>query len=142
LDLPTEEPEYSLSMGDEYLSTIPETKSDKIIKSSVKNLIPIPSESEEFSGELMPTSIIDEEIDVFTGTDDLIPPGSENDDYYLEGDIHIFEELLSNDTRPVPENESSNFDHHDDPSFPRPPPEPPDVDIFFEPNSCVLTTNV
>nr|GEW15450.1 hypothetical protein [Tanacetum cinerariifolium] len=33
-------------MGDEHLSTISETKSDKVIKSSVKNLVPIPSESE------------------------------------------------------------------------------------------------
>nr|GEZ79352.1 hypothetical protein [Tanacetum cinerariifolium] len=44
--LPTEEPEYSLSMGDEYLSTIPEMESDKLIKYSVNNLVPIPSESE------------------------------------------------------------------------------------------------
>ncbi|GJZ89903.1 hypothetical protein Tco_0661830 [Tanacetum coccineum] len=48
-DLPTEEPEYSLSMGDEHLSTIPETESDEVIKSSVENLVPIPSESEDFS---------------------------------------------------------------------------------------------
>nr|GFB21123.1 hypothetical protein [Tanacetum cinerariifolium] len=44
--LPTEEPEYSLSMGNEHLSTISETRSDEVIKSSVKNLVPIPSESE------------------------------------------------------------------------------------------------
>nr|GEZ00549.1 hypothetical protein [Tanacetum cinerariifolium] len=31
---------------DEHLSTIPETESDEVIKSSVKNLVPIPSESE------------------------------------------------------------------------------------------------
>ncbi|GKA19522.1 hypothetical protein Tco_0699437 [Tanacetum coccineum] len=36
-------------MGDEHLSTIPETESDKLIKSSVENLVPIPSESEDFS---------------------------------------------------------------------------------------------
>ncbi|GJY44740.1 hypothetical protein Tco_0432953 [Tanacetum coccineum] len=41
-NLPTEEPDNSLSMGDENLSTIPLTKSDK-------NLVPIPSESEDFS---------------------------------------------------------------------------------------------
>ncbi|GJV66125.1 hypothetical protein Tco_1476953 [Tanacetum coccineum] len=45
-DLPIKEPEYSLSMGDEHLSTIPEMESDKLIKSSVENLVPIPSESE------------------------------------------------------------------------------------------------
>ncbi|GKA69169.1 hypothetical protein Tco_0775233 [Tanacetum coccineum] len=44
-DLPTVEPDDSLIMGDEHLSTIPDTKSDKVIKSSVENLVPIPSES-------------------------------------------------------------------------------------------------
>nr|GFA82187.1 hypothetical protein [Tanacetum cinerariifolium] len=230
--LPTEEPEYSLSLGDEHLSIIPEMESGKVIKSSVKNLVPNPSEYEvtsddesecdvpikdesslvfitfsnsifddnddfissddellsnedvpmedfkvysnslfddeeinsnkidphylnaesnlieslsnqntlfdssskfdyleEFSCELMPTSIIDEETDIFT-------------DYDSGGDIHIFEELLSNDTSLIPENEPSNFDHHNDPSFPRPPLEPPDVEIFFELDSGVLTTNV
>ncbi|GKA63445.1 hypothetical protein Tco_0763051 [Tanacetum coccineum] len=48
-NLPTKEPEYSLSMGDEHLSTIPEKESDELIKSSVENLVPIPSESEDFS---------------------------------------------------------------------------------------------
>ncbi|GJT96926.1 hypothetical protein Tco_1092444 [Tanacetum coccineum] len=38
-DLPIEEPDNSLSMGDEHLNTIPETE-----KSSVENLVPIPSE--------------------------------------------------------------------------------------------------
>nr|GFB53558.1 hypothetical protein [Tanacetum cinerariifolium] len=33
-------------MGDEHLDTIPATKSNEVIKSSVENLIPIPSESE------------------------------------------------------------------------------------------------
>ncbi|GJS37128.1 hypothetical protein Tco_0535510 [Tanacetum coccineum] len=44
--LPTNEPVNSLSMGDEHLDTIPETKSEEFIKSSVENLVPIPSESE------------------------------------------------------------------------------------------------
>ncbi|GKD55011.1 hypothetical protein Tco_1288398, partial [Tanacetum coccineum] len=46
LVLPTKEPVNSLSMGDEHLDTIPATESDKVIKSSVENLIPIPSEPE------------------------------------------------------------------------------------------------
>ncbi|GJS38125.1 hypothetical protein Tco_0536507 [Tanacetum coccineum] len=33
-------------MGDEHLDTIPATESDKVIKSNVKDLVPIPSESE------------------------------------------------------------------------------------------------
>ncbi|GKC18649.1 hypothetical protein Tco_1020799 [Tanacetum coccineum] len=44
--LPTKEPVNSLSMGDEHLDTIPATKSDKVINYSIKNLVPIPSESE------------------------------------------------------------------------------------------------
>ncbi|GJV02872.1 hypothetical protein Tco_1336441 [Tanacetum coccineum] len=44
--LPTKEPVNSLSMEDEHLDTISATKSDQVIKSSVKNLVPIPSESE------------------------------------------------------------------------------------------------
>ncbi|GKB09982.1 hypothetical protein Tco_0843905 [Tanacetum coccineum] len=47
--LSTEEPVDSLIMEDEHLDTIPATKSDKVIKSSVENLVPIPSESEGIS---------------------------------------------------------------------------------------------
>nr|GFC29877.1 hypothetical protein [Tanacetum cinerariifolium] len=42
--LSTKGPIDSLSMGDEHLDTIPATESDKVIKSSVENLIPIPNE--------------------------------------------------------------------------------------------------
>nr|GEV44277.1 hypothetical protein [Tanacetum cinerariifolium] len=42
----TEEPDNSLSMRDEHLDTISATESDEFIKSSVENLILIPSESE------------------------------------------------------------------------------------------------
>nr|GEY51190.1 hypothetical protein [Tanacetum cinerariifolium] len=78
-----------------------------------------------------------EEIDIFTGTNDLMPLVIESDDYDSEMDIHFLEELLVNDSIPLPKNESSNFDHHDDSSFLRPPLEPPDVEFFFdfEPNS-------
>nr|GFA98465.1 hypothetical protein [Tanacetum cinerariifolium] len=69
-----------------------------------------------------------EEIDLFLATEDLMPSSIENDDYDSEGDIHFLEELLSDDTLPLPKNESFNFDHHDDPSFPCPPPKPPDVE--------------
>ncbi|GJR65395.1 hypothetical protein Tco_0011460 [Tanacetum coccineum] len=46
-DLPIEEPDNSLNMGDEHLDTIPATESDEVIKFSVENLVPIPSEFEE-----------------------------------------------------------------------------------------------
>nr|GFB19248.1 hypothetical protein [Tanacetum cinerariifolium] len=90
--------------------------------------------------ETLPTSPIPvedsdsqrEEINIFTGTDDLLPPGIESDDEDSEGDIHFLEELLVNDSIPIPENGSSDFDHQDDPSFPRPPPKPPDTEFFFD----------
>nr|GEW71605.1 reverse transcriptase domain-containing protein [Tanacetum cinerariifolium] len=44
--LSTEEPDNSLSIGDENLDTILATESDEFIKSSVESLVPIPSESE------------------------------------------------------------------------------------------------
>ncbi|GKD49334.1 hypothetical protein Tco_1278310 [Tanacetum coccineum] len=272
-DLPTEEPEDFLIMGDEHLETIPEKESDKLIKSSVENLVPIPSESEDFSDnesecdvpecdetsltfttfsnplfdsnddytssndeslsdedvpienfkiysnplfddeeiislkidphyfnaesnliesllnrdilidsspkfdylleefsdelahiDLIPPGIekadfdLEEEIrlvenlfdshikeiDLFLASDDSMPLGIENDDYDSKGYILFLKELLSNDSLPLPENESSNLDHFNDPSPSRPPPEPPDVEICFdfEPDTGVMTTKV
>nr|GFA41382.1 hypothetical protein [Tanacetum cinerariifolium] len=43
--LSTEEPDNSLSMGDEHFDTISTTESDEFIKSSVESLVSIPSES-------------------------------------------------------------------------------------------------
>ncbi|GKA48530.1 hypothetical protein Tco_0741488, partial [Tanacetum coccineum] len=48
-DLPTLKPEDSLIMGNEDLNTIPEKESDEVIKSSVEDLVPILSESEDTS---------------------------------------------------------------------------------------------
>ncbi|GJY93540.1 hypothetical protein Tco_0509322 [Tanacetum coccineum] len=50
-DLPIQEPDNSLKMGDEHLDTIPATESDEVIKSSVENLVPIPSEFEGMSDD-------------------------------------------------------------------------------------------
>nr|GEZ34240.1 hypothetical protein [Tanacetum cinerariifolium] len=49
LVLSTKETKDSLNIGDEHLDTIPEKESDRFIKSSVENLVPNPSESEELS---------------------------------------------------------------------------------------------
>ncbi|GKA17532.1 hypothetical protein Tco_0697369 [Tanacetum coccineum] len=72
-----------------------------------------------------------EEIDLFLASDDSMPPGIEDGDYDSEGNIRFLKELLSNDSPPLPENESFSLDHFDDSSLPRPPPEPPDVEICF-----------
>ncbi|GJV15165.1 hypothetical protein Tco_1360488 [Tanacetum coccineum] len=68
-----------------------------------------------------------------------MPPGIENDDYDSEGDILFLEELLSNDSPSLPENESFHFDI---PSSPRPPAKPPDDGINFEPDTGLLTAKV
>nr|GEU78792.1 hypothetical protein [Tanacetum cinerariifolium] len=106
---------------------------------------PCPRPMENFHAntiiDFLPTSPIEEsvsqreEIDIFTGTDDSLPPSIESDDYDSEWEIHVIEELLVDDSISIPENESYDFDHQDDPSFPRPPPEPPDVEFDFKPNS-------
>ncbi|GJR50720.1 reverse transcriptase domain-containing protein [Tanacetum coccineum] len=65
-----------------------------------------------------------EEIDIFLVPDDLIPPGVENDD--------------SEDK----DNELPNLDHQDDPSIPRPPPEPLDIEKCFEPAAGIVIIKV
>nr|GEV56188.1 hypothetical protein [Tanacetum cinerariifolium] len=236
--LPTEEPEYSLSMGYEHLSTISKTESDEVIESSAKNLVPIPNEYEvtsedesecdlpvcEDHSEILSDSNNDdissdddafediEYVEASLPDSEFVSLEEENDVYQEEEEfdledilqirdvvLHekllsinrhianiessnnnptpdrvlnssasfpIFEEsdnslsisdnslpefetfsdhteetrigkLLIDDSIIFPENESSNFNHQDDPSFPRPPPKPPDVEFFFDfkPNS-------
>nr|GEV52409.1 hypothetical protein [Tanacetum cinerariifolium] len=74
-----------------------------------------------------------EEVDLFLATDHSIPPGIENFGYDPEGYIRFLEALLIDDSIPFTVNESSNFE--DDPSFPRPPPEPPDDEFDLKPDS-------
>nr|GEW86611.1 hypothetical protein [Tanacetum cinerariifolium] len=76
--LPTEKPDKSLSMRDEHLSTILKTESDEVIKSSVKDLVLIPSESE---------GILDNMCDV---------PFSDKSHFDAESDL--IESLLTRDT--------------------------------------------
>ncbi|GJV94387.1 hypothetical protein Tco_1545964 [Tanacetum coccineum] len=106
---------------------------DTIIEFSSPSPIPV-----EDSDSLM------EEIDLFLISDDSMPLGIEDDDYDSEGGIRFLDELLSNDSPPLRENQSSNLDHFNDPSPSRPPPKPPDVEVFFdfEPDTGVVTTKV
>ncbi|GJX10503.1 hypothetical protein Tco_0200362 [Tanacetum coccineum] len=81
--LPTVEAEDSLSMGDEHLSTILEMESDKVIKSSVENLVPIPSESKDLTDyeSKCDMPVCDDSSSENEGLDDIvsIPPGKEID---------------------------------------------------------------
>nr|GEV74590.1 RNA-directed DNA polymerase, eukaryota [Tanacetum cinerariifolium] len=76
-----------------------------------------------------------DDIDLSLTPDDSMPPGIEDDDYESKGDMLILEELLTNDSLSLPENESFHFDI---PSSPHPLAKPPDNDEI-EPNSGILT---
>nr|GEY95432.1 hypothetical protein [Tanacetum cinerariifolium] len=98
-----------------------------------------------------------EEIDIVTSSDDVLPLSDENDDDYdfllgeanlfltdnsippgiknvaddPEGDIHFLEELFIDDS--ILSHESSDANFEDSPLIPRPPPEPPDDNFDLEP---------
>nr|GEW20343.1 hypothetical protein [Tanacetum cinerariifolium] len=90
--LPTKEPEYSLSMRYEYLSTTPKTKLDEVTESSAKNLLPILSEykvtSDDESGCEVPAK--DESSLVFTNFSN--PLFNDNGDFTSSDDKSLFDE--------------------------------------------------
>nr|GEZ59843.1 hypothetical protein [Tanacetum cinerariifolium] len=67
-----------------------------------------------------------EEIDIVTETDDVLPSSIENFTDDPEGDIRFLEELLINDSIISEELSDDNFEEN--PLIPRPPPKPPDVE--------------
>nr|GEU36883.1 hypothetical protein [Tanacetum cinerariifolium] len=67
-----------------------------------------------------------EEADLFLAFDNSIPSGIENVANDSERDIRFLEELLIDDSILSHESSDSNFE--DNPSIPRPPPEPPDAE--------------
>nr|GFA99851.1 hypothetical protein [Tanacetum cinerariifolium] len=73
-----------------------------------------------------------EEIDIISSTDDVLPPGVENDD--SDGEVNVVDDLRVDDSILNSEHEfskSEDFDF-DNPSVPLPPPEPPDEEFDFE----------
>ncbi|GJV39161.1 hypothetical protein Tco_1417601, partial [Tanacetum coccineum] len=100
--LPTLEPEDSLIMGNKELSTIPKKESDEFIKSSVEDLVLIPSESEDTSESDMLENI--ESKDSYVSNLDesallVIPLSDFNEDECFNpgGDVHEIEFLLHRD---------------------------------------------
>ncbi|GKF94004.1 hypothetical protein Tco_0283704, partial [Tanacetum coccineum] len=90
--LPIEEPDNPLSMGDDHLDTIPATESDEVIKSSVEDLVPIPSESEDTLIVYSPK--MDSLLEEFAGELNKIPPIIHEADFDPEEDIRLIEQLL------------------------------------------------
>ncbi|GJU00294.1 hypothetical protein Tco_1110632 [Tanacetum coccineum] len=101
--LPIMEPEDSLIMGDEELRTIPEKESDEVIKSSVEDLVPIPSVSED-------TSDSDKECDLNFCDNSVTfsnPLFDSNDDFTSSDDESLPEEDV----------QEENFKNLFEPSF-------------------------
>ncbi|GKC39239.1 hypothetical protein Tco_1051623, partial [Tanacetum coccineum] len=98
--LPTIKPEDSLSMRDEHLSTIFEKEPDKVIKSSVENLVPIPSKSKDLTDYESECDIPvgDDSSSKNEGLDDIvsIPPEKEID--HLDAIPNSVQSLLNRAT--------------------------------------------
>ncbi|GKD84705.1 hypothetical protein Tco_1355859, partial [Tanacetum coccineum] len=84
--LPTKEPVNSLSMGDEHLDTILATKSNEFIKSSVKDLVPIPSESEGISDGVCDVPFCNNHTPLEASKDQLEDFSESNDNSTLSDD--------------------------------------------------------
>ncbi|GJW90171.1 hypothetical protein Tco_0167724 [Tanacetum coccineum] len=91
-DEPSEEPEDSLIMGDEHLDTIPEKESDEVIKSSVEDLVPIPSESEDFSDNESECDVPVNDETFLTFTTFSNPLFDSNDDFTSSDDESLSDE--------------------------------------------------
>nr|GFA54222.1 hypothetical protein [Tanacetum cinerariifolium] len=99
--LSTEDPDNSLSMGDEHLDTIPATESDEVIKSSVEDLVLILSESEGIPDTMCDVHLVNNltpleaknhfEI-VIKSNDDIY---SSDDDYLYNENIDLREKFLN-----------------------------------------------
>ncbi|GJW99602.1 hypothetical protein Tco_0183516 [Tanacetum coccineum] len=138
--LPTMKPEDSLIMGDEDLSTIPEKKSDEFIKSSVEDLVPIPSDYEDTSNSdskcelpfcdnfvTFSNPLFDANDDFTSSDDESLPendvpkenfkiysnPLFESDDEYIFSDVNH----LSNEVLLDIESEDSYVSKLDEPYF-------------------------
>nr|GEU74646.1 hypothetical protein [Tanacetum cinerariifolium] len=79
----------------------PTVNANTIVESFASSLIPVQDNNSQR-----------EEINIVTNTDELLPPGFEND--YSEGEIDVVEELhvdnsISNSKHELPDNEASHF---------------------------------
>nr|GFA97406.1 reverse transcriptase domain-containing protein [Tanacetum cinerariifolium] len=119
---PIEEPKHSFNMGYEHFNT--NLVTNDVAESSTKNLVPIPRECEivleNGSKSIEPvkddsteSESQQEEIDVVTQTDDVLPPSVENDD--SNGEVNAVDDLrvdnsIQNSEHEYSESEDSDFD--------------------------------
>nr|GEY00567.1 hypothetical protein [Tanacetum cinerariifolium] len=114
--LPIEDLEVSLIIGNEDLNTIPKKESDEFIKSSVENLVSIPSESENTSGSdsvcifpscdnFSPIDVLEEKIVTFSN-----PLFNSNDDFISSDDESLSDEDVPEDNVKIYSNPLFEFD--------------------------------
>nr|GEX95362.1 reverse transcriptase domain-containing protein [Tanacetum cinerariifolium] len=94
---------------------------------------------ESFSSFLIPNQESEprqEEIDVVSITNDVLPPSDDDSDkeVYVIGDLR-FDNFIQNSEHEYSESEDSDFDN---PLLPLPPPEPPDKEFDFEKEISVV----
>ncbi|GJW86596.1 hypothetical protein Tco_0161936 [Tanacetum coccineum] len=116
LVLPTLKPEDSLIMRNEELSTIPEKESDEFIKSSVEDLVLIPSESKDTSGsdsdcdlslcdDFSPINVYEENSVTFSN-----PLFDSNEDFTSSDDESLSDEDVPEDNFKIYSNPLFEFD--------------------------------
>nr|GEV69857.1 hypothetical protein [Tanacetum cinerariifolium] len=114
--LPIKDPEDSLIMRNEELSTIPEKESDDVIKSSIENLVPIPSEFEDTFGsniecdlpscdDFSPINVPEGKFVTFSN-----PLFDSNDDFTSSDDESLSDEDVSEDNVKIYSNPLFEFD--------------------------------
>ncbi|GJS81319.1 hypothetical protein Tco_0747860 [Tanacetum coccineum] len=137
----TKEPDTSLSMGDEHIDTIPSIENLVLIPSEFKGIyedtcdVPVCEDPSTFDALSNHSEILSDSNNDGTSSDD---DSYENIEYVEASPLNleygglisiVISDNLNDPLLEPPEFESFHFDLYDDPSFPRPLPEPPDAEI-------------
>nr|GFA22147.1 hypothetical protein [Tanacetum cinerariifolium] len=91
--LSTEEPVDSLSMGDEHLDTILATKSNELIKSSVEDLVSIPSEFEGIPDTMCDVNLVNNHTPL-EAKDHFEIVTNSNDDIFSSDDDSLYKDNI------------------------------------------------
>nr|GEY49084.1 hypothetical protein [Tanacetum cinerariifolium] len=115
---------------DEHLSTIPKTELDEVIKSSVKNLVPIPNESEGISNDTCDVSFCDNSpsLDVLNDHFELF---SDFNNDYTSSDDDSFEDIDYVEASP-PDSELVSLEEDSDSFFKK-----SDTSLSYSNNSLI-----
>nr|GEY54336.1 reverse transcriptase domain-containing protein [Tanacetum cinerariifolium] len=129
--LPIEEPKHSFKMGHGHFNT--NLVTNDVAESSTKTSYQSHMSARLFQ-KMEESDPRQEEINVVSITNDVLPPSVENDDSDEEVDavdVLRVDNFIQNSEHEYSESEDSDFDN---PPVPLPPPEPPDEEFDFEIN--------